>query len=566
MALTEAGPRGDDATDQDAGAEARAEEQPPPPSVGGGARGNDHKVVGTELIVLALLFLVVGGVLALVMRAQLSTANGSVVNDTEYRSLFTYHGTFLVFLFLLPAWLGIATAMVPLQIGAGRLAFPRLQTLALWMALAGGALMTIAPFASGGKLITGWSFTVPIPDPGAIRGDGVEYLLLGIAIVLAGAVLAAANLVTTILKLRAPGLTARRLPLYSWSVLVSSAVLLLSLPVLVAGTVMLFADHHYRAHLFSGLTSSGAGNPFLWPRLFWFGAYPMLWALLLPVLGLASEVLPVFARRPIADRTRAMVALAAVGVLAFFGWGSEVRNLERARFVFVLGALAVLAPVASLFLNWLLTVAKAATGGGLGADRLLATPMLHVLGVVSVLAVGLAAGAVSAVDASRSLHANYWQVGEQHLLFFAPATLAVVAAVHYWAPKLWGRGLSQGVGRLEVLLLAGGAFVSFLPALVLGLQHMHVHTSSYPSHDSWRAANLVMSAGSAVLTLGVLVFALNLLVSVAMRRGRPAPDDPWGGHTLEWTAPTPPPPHNFDRLPEVRSATPALDLRGAEVG
>jgi heme/copper-type cytochrome/quinol oxidase subunit 1 len=223
-----------------------------------------------------------------------------------------------------------------------------------------------------------------------------------------------------------------------------------------------------------------------------------------------------------------------------------------------------------MFLNWLLTLAKASTEGeeGEGAQRggLLATPMLHAFGVVAVLAVGLAAGAVSAVDASRSLHANYWQVGEQHLLFFAPATLAVVAALHYWAPKLWGRGLSQGVGKLEVLLLVGGAFLSFLPALVLGLQHMHVHISTYPGHDSWQPANLAMSAGAAVLTLGVLVFALDLLVSVAMRRGRPAPADPWGGHTLEWTAPTPLPPQNFDRLPEVRSATPALDARRAEVG
>jgi heme/copper-type cytochrome/quinol oxidase subunit 1 len=190
--------------------------------------------------------------------------------------------------------------------------------------------------------------------------------------------------------------------------------------------------------------------------------------------------------------------------------------------------------------------------------------MLHVAGTVSVLAAGLAASVPSALDASRDIHANYWQVGQQHLLFFAPATLAVVAAVHYWAPKLWGRGLSDKVGKLEVLLLAGGAHLSFLPALILGAQGMHVHLSSYPANDEWRLANLAMGLGSVVLTLGVLVFALNLLFSIVLRRGRVADADPWGGHTLEWTAPTPLPPHNFDRVPDVRSATPALDLRAGE--
>jgi heme/copper-type cytochrome/quinol oxidase subunit 1 len=331
---------------------------------------------------------------------------------------------------------------------------------------------------------------------------------------------------------------------------------------------MLFVDHHYGAHLFSGLTSNRGGNPLLWPRLFWFAAYPMLWALVLPALGVASEVVPVFARRPIADRKRAMGALAAIGVLAFAGWGSEVRNLPKGRLLFILGALAVLAPVASLLLNWLLTVRNGAKERGaqeLGRG-LVAAPMLHVLGFVSVLAVGLAAGAVSALAATKSLHANYWQVGEQHLLYFAPATLGVVAAVHYWLPKLWGRHLSAGLGRLEVLLLAGGAHLAFLPALVLGLQDMHVHLSTYPSNTEWRPANLVMGLGSAVFTLGVLVFVLNVAVSAGLRRGRAAEADPWGGHTLEWTAPTPLPGHNFDRLPEVRSDTPALDLRQGEPG
>jgi len=556
MAMTETSP-GELAPDEPA---VPQEAAPPAPTAGPGAAGNDHKNVGSQYLGMALMFLLAGGVVALLMRAQLASPDADLLNDREYRSLLTFHGTFSVFLFLLPAWIGVATAIVPLQIGAGRLAFPRLQVLAMWLAFSGGALVTASAFATGGRrLISGWSLADPIPEGGAFRGEAVEFLVIGIAFVLAGAVLAAANLITTIIRFRADGLTMRRVPLFTWSVLVSGIVTLLTAPVLIGGMGMLYVDHHFGAHIFSGFTSSGGGSPVLWPRLFWFAAYPFLFALLLPALGAVSEVVAVFARRPIADHAKAVAALTAVGVLAFAGWGSEVPTLQDARWLFAAGALAVLAPIASVVLNWLLTLKDA-------EDRSLlrSTPMMLALGFVAVLAAGLGASAVSAVDATGDLHANYWQVGQQHLLFFAPATIGFVAAVHYWGPKWWGRHLSAGVGKLEALLLVGGSLLAFLPALVLGLQDMPVRTSSYPGDDEWQAMNAAMSLGSVVLVLGVLAFVLNLLFSVVLKRGTVAPTDPWEGHTLEWFAPSPPPRHNFDKLPEVRSATPLLDLRTAE--
>lgn len=540
------------------------EPSPPAPSLGSGAAGNDHKAVGAGFLGLALAFLLAGGVLALVMRAHLVDPDGELLNARQYRQLFTFHGSILVFLFLLPAWTGLATAMVPLQIGAARLAFPRLQALALWLTVVGGGLMVAAPFVDGGRrVVSGWTLNYPIPAGGVFRGDGVEYLLLGVAIVLGAAVLSAANLVTTIAQLRAPGLTSRRIPLFTWSVLVSSAVMLLALPVLMAGLLMMFVDHHYGTRLFNGLTSSRGGNPLLWPRLFWFGAYPMLWALVLPALGVVCEIVAVFAGRPLVDRKRAMGAMGAIGVLAFAGFGSEVRNLADARPLFAIGALLVLAPVAGLFLNWLLTLRKAGKEEGTETvrQRLSGLPMLFVLGLLTVLAAGLGASVVSALGATTRFHTNYWAVGQQHLMYFAPATIAIVAAVHYWAPKLWGRHLSTGMGKLELLLLVGGAHLAFLPALVLGIQDMTIHTTDYSADQEFQLANWAMSAGSAVFALGAVLFALNLLVSVAMKRGRPADQDPWGGHTLEWFAPSPPPRHNFDVLPEVRSDTPVLDLR-----
>jgi len=563
MALTETSP-------EDVAPEAPQEEPAPPvPSFGSGAAGNDHKPLGSAFLGVALLFLVVGGVLAVLMRAQLLGPDADLVSDRQYRSLFTFHGSYLVFLFLLPAWVGVATAVVPLQIGAARLAFPRLQTLAFWLTAVGGMLMSFAPFAGGARRITsGWALNSPVPEGAGFAGDAVEFLVLGIAVVLVAVVLAVANLLVTIVKFRAPGLTTRRLPVFSWSVLVGGSVLLLALPVLVGSLLLLYVDHHFGSDLFSGFTSSRGGNPLLWSRLFWFAAYPMLWALVILALGVASEIVATFSGRPLADRAKARAGLAAIGALAFLGWGSEVRNLRSGRYIFVIGALIVLAPVAGVLLNWLLTLRKAGEEQGVDAvrGRMMATPMLHVLGLLSVLAAGLGASAVSALDATGRSHSNYWQVGQQHLMYFAPATLAIVAAAHYWAPKLWGRKLSDGLGRLELLLIVGGTHLAFLPALALGIQDMPRHTSAFDAGESWELANMAMGLGTAVLTLGVLVFVLNVLVSAVAKRGKAAPDDPWDGQTLEWTTTSPPPPYNFDSLPEVRSATPALDLRTGAAG
>ncbi len=521
--------------------------------------GTDHKVVGTLFVVVGLAFLVAAGVLAMVLRTQLAGPDIGLVGETTYRQLFTLHGVLGVFGFLAPVWVGLATAVVPLQIGATRLAFPRLQSLALWMVVVGGAMIVASPFMKGGKVISGWALSTPIPSGATLRGDGPDLLILGLGVVIIALVFAAVNLIVTVLKMRAPGLTLRRTPLFSWSVVVSSSVLLLALPVLVGALLMLFVDRHYDGHIFNGFTGSGGGDPLLWPRLFWFAAYPTLWALLLPGLGVVSEIVPVFARRRMFSHQRATVALGAVGVLAFAGWGTQVPSLTQARFIFSVGALVVLLPVASVVLNWLVTLALAVRQRDVARSDLGDAPMVYAGGFIAVLALGMAGWAV-AVVADTTADRTYWQVATQHTLFFGAATLGVVAALAYWAPKLWGHQLSTTASRPTALLLTGGMVVTFGAMFVLGFQGMHVHLATFDSGDSVGPANVVATIGAFATGLGVLLFVADLILSVIRGLGPRAGDDPWGGHTLEWATSSPPPSYNFDRLPEIRSEAPMLDL------
>jgi heme/copper-type cytochrome/quinol oxidase subunit 1 len=526
-------------------------------------KGTDHKYIGSLYVAAAVVFLVAGVAIALLMRAQLATPEAEILGDRTYRQLFTLHGVFSVFLFLLPMWLGLASAIVPLQVGAARLAFPRLHAMSFWLFLTGGVMVCIAPALS--DVFHGWALSDPIPVKLGLPGQGPDFLLLGLVLVCIAAVVVVVNLIVTVLQLRPPGMTLRRIPVFSWSMMVSGAVLLFALPLLVGAFGLLFVDRHYGTSIFSGFTGSRGGNPLLWPRLFWFAAYPMLWALLIPALGAVSEIVSTFAGRPLFSRDRASAALVGVGVLSFAGWGSEVETLERARPLFILGALVVLAPVALLILNWLATLRVAGQEGDRYAlrQRFTATPMLWALGMLPVLGLGLAASVVSALDASRDAHANYWQTGQQHALFFGAATIGALAALSFWGPKIWGRRLSDALGKLEILAVVGGTLLTVVGMLMLGIQDMLVHTSTFDSGDEWELGNLVVSAGAAIAGLGLVVLVLDLLASIVARRGTAAGADPWGGQTLEWATTSPPPRHNFDALPEIHSGTPLLDLRTA---
>jgi cytochrome c oxidase subunit 1 len=536
-------------------AEMNATAEAAPESQGYGAwlGGTDHKSVGTFCVVLAFVFLLTGGVLAAVLRTQLAQPNLDVLARKPYLQLLTFHGTFSFFLFLLPAWIGLGFALVPLQLGAPRLALPRLAALTAWLFVAGAGFLVATAFTQHGAPANGWSMDFPVPR--GMTGHGVDLWIFGVGLAAAATFLGAVNLLTTILKMRAPGLTLARMPMFSWSLFVSSAVFLLAVPVLVAGLIVLYVDHHMGAHV---LRPNRGGDPLIWRTLFAFFAYPAMWATVFAALGVVSEIVPVFAKARLFNRKTVIFALSTAGTLAFAGWGSELAGDGAIpQTFFSVTSILILGPIAFVMLSWLGTVALTRRPPRLKA------PMLQAVGIIICLALALPAMFIMEAFARGGAgHNSQWWVGAWHQLLVGVATLGVLAAFYYWAPKLWGRHLNAGLGGLQLLAVLGGVLGAFVPLLIVGAQGMHRRATTY-SADSWAPANLVSTVGAYLLVAGIALFLLNVVVCVVLKRGKVATDDPWEGDTLEWATTSPPPAHNFDSLPDIRSERPLHDLRAA---
>jgi cytochrome c oxidase subunit I len=510
----------------------------------------DHKKIGVMYMVSAFLFFLVGGVYALIIRAELAVPGIQFLEFETYNQIFTLHGTVMIFFFVMPMWTGLANYIVPLQVGAADMAFPRINALSYWLIPVAG-LMLFSGYAMGGAANAGWTGYAPLS---AREGIGIDLWIGSLVLLGTSSILGAINFIATIFKMRAPGLTLMRMPLFVWNTLVTSVLLLFAVPVLTAGFVMLFIDRNYGGGFFD---PSLGGNPILWQHIFWFFGHPEVYILILPAFGVVSEILPVFSRKPLFGYKAFVFATASIGALGFSVWAHHMFTTGAVYlpfFSFFTFLIAV--PTGIKFFNWLATM--------WGGQIRLTTPMLFAIGFIALFLIGGLDGAfLAVVPFDFHVQDTYWVVSHIHYVLVAGAVFGIFAALYYWFPKITGRMLNERLGKLQWVLLFVGTNVAFFPQHMLGLDGMVRRIIDYAPNPGWTELNFLSTIGAFMIGISVLPFMWNVFIT--LRGPRTAGDDPWDGYTLEWATTSPPPPYNFDVLPPIRSERPLFDLKHGAV-
>jgi len=509
----------------------------------------DHKKIGIMYLINSMVFFVAGGVLALVVRTELAQPGLQLVNEEFYNQAFTMHASFMLFLFIIPILAGFGNYVVPLQIGAPDMAFPRINALSLWLLPLGGILMGSGFFVSGGAAAAGWTEYPPLSGP-QFSGTGTDLWIMGLTLIGTSSILGAINFLVTIFKMRAPGMTLFRMPILAWTVLTTSILVLMATPVLTSALIMLFIDRNYGGHFFD---PNNGGNAVLYQNVFWFYSHPAVYIMVLPAMGIISEVLPVFSRKPLFGYKAFVFATVGIGALGFSVWAHHMFTTGAVFlpfFSFMTFLIAV--PTGVKMFNWIATMWR--------GQLTFATPLLFATGFLSLFLIGGLNGAFSAaVPVDFAVHDTYWVVAHLHYVLFGGSVFGVFAGIYYWFPKMTGRMLGEGLGKIQFVLLFIGMNMTFFPMHQLGLAGMPRRIADYASTAGWNELNVLATIGGFVIAFSMLPFLWNVLVS--LRSGRIAGDDPWEANTLEWATSSPPPPYNFDHLPEIRSERPVFDAR-----
>ncbi len=511
----------------------------------------DHKVIGNLYLVTTFLFFTFGGLLALVMRAELVTPGLQVVDNLEqYNQLFTMHGTIMLLLFATPLFAGFANALVPLQIGAPDVAFPRLNALSYWLYLLGG-LITVAGFLTpGGAASFGWFAYAPLSTSTFSPGLGGDLWVMGLALAGVGTILGSVNFITTILCLRAPGMVMFRMPVFTWGILITSMMVLMAFPILTAALLALAGERLYGLHAFDPENN----GPILYQHLFWFFGHPEVYIIALPFFGIISEVIPVFSRKPIFGYKGLIFATIAIAALSLTVWAHHMYATGQVLLpFFAIMSMLIAVPTGVKFFNWIGTMWR----GSLTFE----TPMLWALGfMVTFLFGGLTGVILSSPALDFHVTDSYFVVAHFHYTVFGTVVFAMFAGFYFWWPKLTGRMLDEKLGKVHFWMLFIGFQGTFLIQHLLGMRGMPRRYGDYLVSDGFEVMNQVSSAFALLLGVSTLPFLINVWVTWR-RAPRVVVDDPWGfGASLEWATSCPPPRHNFDRLPRIRSERPAINL------
>lgn len=512
----------------------------------------DHKKIGLMYLATAIAFFLIGGLDALLIRLQLARAENTLLSPQLYNELFTMHGTIMVFLAIMPLNVGLGNYLVPLMIGAHDMAFPRLNALSYWLFLFGGLLL-LSSFALGGAPDAGWFAYAPLSATSPT--NALDFWILGLLLTGVASTLGAINFIVTVFNLRAPGMSFGRMPLFVWGQLVTAFLLIWALPSVTVGLIMLYFDRNFGTAFF---IPERGGDPLLWQHLFWFFGHPEVYIMILPIFGIISEVLPVFARKPIFGYAFIAYSSVAIGFLGFTVWAHHMFAVGMgplANAAFAATSMLIAVPTGVKIFNWIATL----WGGALNFKP----PLYFAVGFIIMFIIGGITGVMLASPPlDLQMTDTYFVVAHFHYVLVSAAVLGLFAGFYYWWPKMFGWMLGERLGTLQFWLMFIGFNVTFFPMHYLGMIGMPRRTWTYARGLGWDGWNLLASLGALTIGLSVLVFLWNVWLSA--RYGPRADNDPWDGHTLEWATTSPPPAHNFDRLPLIRSRRPVWDLKYGE--
>src|SRR5439155_10597273 len=511
----------------------------------------DHKLIGIMYCVACFIFFFIGGLLALLMRTELAAPGLQFLSNEQFNQLFTMHGTIMLLFYATPIVFGFANLVLPLQIGAPDVAFPRLNAFSFWLFLF-GATMGMAGFITpGGAADFGWTAYTPLTDAIHSPGAGGDLWIMGLIVAGLGTILGGVNMITTVVCMRAPGMTMFRMPIFTWNILVTSLLVLLAFPILTAALLVLYLDRHLHSVVFE----SDNGGAILWQHLFWFFGHPEVYIVALPFFGIITEVIPVFSRKPVFGYKGLVFATIAIAALSITVWAHHMFSTGAVLLPFFsLMTYLIAVPTGVKFFNWIGTMWR----GAMTFD----TAMLFAIGfLITFLLGGLTGVMLASPPIDFHVTDTYFVVAHFHYVLFGTVVFAMFAGFYFWWPKLTGTMLNETLGKIHFWSLLIGFHTTFLVQHWLGVEGMPRRFPDYLPSDGFTTLNTVSTIGAYILGLSMLPFLYNVWRSWVGKNERVLGDDPWGyGNSLEWATSCPPPRHNFVSIPRIRSERPAFDL------